>query len=330
MNSLIRRRIILVLGYGTLGLPLTCVAQTAGKVWRIGFLGSETAAGYAKQVDALRAGLREYGYIEGKNLALEYRWADGRQERLPELAAELVRRKVDILVTHGGPVTRAAKAATTQIPIVIATVGTDPAESGLVASLARPGANITGRVSLSIALHVKQIELFKDILPQARLIALLYSGSQGDSDGLPKAMADAARTLRLDIKVVPAKAPDEFETAFAQMAKQRVDAVVVANQGLFITQSSRLAELALKHRIPMIGNPEFAEAGSLLGYGASILDNFRRVGYFVDRIAKGANPATMPIEQPTTFELVVNLKTAKALGITLPPSVMVRAERVIQ
>jgi len=311
-------------------LPLTSVAQTAGKVWRIAFLGSETAAAYAKQIEAMLAGLREYGYIDGKSLSIEYRWADGKPERLPELAADLVRQKVDVLVTHGGPATRAAKAATTQIPIIIATLGNDPAETGLVSSLARPGGNITGRVSMSMLLHVKQMELIREILPRARRIALLYSGNRGDGETTPKAMADAAQKLNLEIQVVRANRVEDIEAAFAEMLTKGIGALIVANQAQFITQSTRVAGLAVKHRIPMIGNQEFAESGALLGYGASILDNFRRVGYFVDRIAKGANPATMPIEQPTTFELVVNLKTAKALGITLPPSVMVRAERVIQ
>lgn len=325
-----RRQIVIALGASALARPLGCLAQTPSKLWRIGFLGSETAAGYAKQVDALRAGLHEYGYIEGKTLSIEYRWAEGRQERLPGLAADLVRQKVDVLVTHGGPVTRAAKAATSQIPIIIATLGTDPAETGLVSSLARPGGNITGRVSMSTLLHVKQVELIKEILPRARRIALLYSGSRDGVETTPKAMADAARKLNLEVQVVRADAVEDFEKAFAEMATTGIDAMVVANQAQFITQSTRVAGLAVKYRMPMIGNQEFAEAGALLGYGASILDNYRRVGYFFDRIAKGANPATMPIEQPTTFELVVNMKTAKTLRITFPPSVLVRAERVIQ
>ena len=328
MNRGIRRKLVLALGLGTFIPRPTIAAEKTVKVWRIGFLGSETASGYAKQIEAIRAGLRDYGFIEGKNLAIEYRWAEGTADGLPDLAADLMRQKVDVLVTHGGPGTRAAKAATSQIPIVIATLGTDPAETGLVSSLARPGGNVTGRVSMSMQLHVKQMELIKETVPRARQIALLYSGGRGENETTPKAMVDAARTLNLEIQVV--RANQDLETALAEMTAKRIEAMVVANQARFITQASRVADLAIRHRIPMIGNQEFAEAGALLGYGANILDNYRRVGYFVDRIAKGANPATMPIEQPTTFELVVNLKTAKALGITLPPSVMVRAERVIQ
>ena len=328
MNRVTRRKLVVFLGAGLLVPPWVAAAQDGKKVLRLGFLGSENAAGYAKQIEAMRLGLREYGFIEGKNLATEHAWADGRQERLRELADDLVRRKVDILIAHGGPGTRAAKAATTQIPIVIATIGTDPAETGLVASLARPGGNITGRASMSMHLHVKQMELIKDILPQARRITLLYAG--GRDEATPKAMGDAARTLKLEVNVFRLVGEAGLDAAFAAMAKNRADAIVVANQAEFITRSAHLAELAIKHRVPLVGNQEFAAAGALVGYGASILDNFRRVGYFVDRIARGANPATMPIEQPTTFELVVNLKTAKALGITLPPSVMVRAERVIQ
>ena len=329
MHSTTRRKLALALGAAALAPPFIHAAEKSGKVWRIGFLGSETAAGYAKQIEAMKAGLGEQGFVEGKNLAIEYRWAEGRHERLRALADDLVRRNVDIIVAHGAQPTRAAKAATTQIPIVIATLGVDPAETGLVSSLARPGGNITGRVSLSMHLHSKQMEIIKDILPGARRIALLYSGGR-DSEATPKVMQDAARTLNVELDVLRVAGIDETGSALAQAAGKRIDAVIVANQGLFITQAPRITELAIKRRIPLVGNQEFAEAGSLLGYGASILDNFRRVGYFVDRIAKGANPATMPIEQPTKFELVVNLKTAKALGITLPPSVMVRADRVIQ
>jgi len=330
MNRSTRRKLLAALGATTLVAPLVYADEKPGKVWRIGFLGSDTAGGYAKQIEAMRAGLRDYGFVEGKNLAIEFRWADGKQERLQHLATDLARQKIDILVTHGSAGTRALKAATTQVPIVMATVGGDPVEAGLVSGLARPGGNVTGRSSMSIALHAKQIELLKDALPKVRLVALLYSGRQSDTEGLPEAMLDAARKLGLEIDLVRVKGVEEIETAFAELAKKRANGVIVANQPLFITRAHQVAALAVRHKIAMIGNQEFAESGALLGYGASILDNFRRVGYFVERISKGANPATMPIEQPTTFELVVNLKTAKALGITLPPSVMVRAERVIQ
>jgi putative ABC transport system substrate-binding protein len=324
-----RRRIVIAFGASALAVPLGSLAQKPGKVWRIGFLGSETAAGYAKQIDAMRGGLREYGFIEGKNLAIEFRWADGNEHRLPELATELARLKPDILITHGGRGTRAAKGATSQIPIVIASISSDPAETGIVASLARPGENITGRVSLSTLLQAKQMELIKEVSPNARKTALLYQ-YRSQFETATKLMEEAARKLRLEIQLVGVRGLNEFDAAFATMAAERIDAAVVYNSGLFIANAARLATAAIKQRIPLVGNQEFAQAGALLGYGASILDNFRRVGYFVDRIAKGANPATMPIEQPTTFELVLNMKTAKTLGITFPPSVLVRAERVIQ
>jgi putative ABC transport system substrate-binding protein len=323
-----RRRLVLALAAAGLVAPLSALAQ-AKKVWRIGFLGVETAAGYAKQIDAMRSGLRDYGFIEGNNLLFEYRWAEGKYEALPKLAADLVRGKADILVTHGVPATRAAKAATTQIPIVIASLGVDPIELGLVTSLARPGGNITGRLSLSIMLHAKQLELVHEIVPKARRIVFLYS-SRGEPGTTNSSMQEAARKLRLDIQLVGANDAPGVESALSAVAQSRADALVVQNNSLFITQAARLADWAIKHRVPMIGNQEYAEAGALLGYGASILDNYRRVGYFVDRIAKGANPATMPIEQPSTFELVINKKTAKALGIGFPPAVLIRADRVIE
>lgn len=328
MIATTRRRLLFALTAGAFASPLTHAAEK-DKVWRIGFLSSETATGYAKQVEAMGSGLRDHGFFEGKNLLIEYRWAEGKEDRLRELAAELVRQKPDILITHGGRGTRAAKEATSQIPIIIASYGSDPAETGIVSSLARPGGNITGRVSLSTFLQVKQVEIIKEIFPAARRAALLYQ-YQSQFEAATKSLEEAARKLKLDISLQGIRTADEFDAVFAKIASQRIDAVLVYNAGLFIANAKRLAEAAVKHRLPLVGNQEFAAAGALIGYGASILENFRRVGYFVDRIAKGANPATMPIEQPTTFELVVNLKTAKALGITLPPSVMVRAERVIQ
>ena len=277
----------------------------------------------------MRVGLRDYGFIEGKNLAIDYRWANGQRDAYPQMVSDLIRQKVDVLVSHGIVLPRIAKEATKEIPIVVASMGADPVEDGLVASLSRPGGNVTGRVSLSIMLHAKHVELIKEIMPKASRVAVLRRSTSPVGTSM-QSVETASKKLGLEVKLVTIDRIEEFDAALTAMKAQRIDALIVWNTGIFVSNARQLAELAIKHRMPMIGNPEFAETGSLLGYGANILDNFRRVGYFVDRIANGANPATMPIEQPTTFELVVNLKTAKALGITLPPTVMVRAERVIQ
>ena len=324
-----RRKLVLALGAVALAPPLVLAAERASRVWRIGFLGTETAAGYAKQIEGMRAGLRDYGFIEGKNLAIDFRWANGQRDLYPQMVSDLIRQRVDVLVSHGIVLPRMAQEATREIPIVVASMGADPVEEGLVASLSRPGGNMTGRVSLSIMLHAKHVELIKETVQKASRIAVLRRSSSPIGTSM-QSVETASRKLGLDLKLVTIDRIEEFDAALSSMKAQRIDALIVWNTGLFVSNAKQLAEIAIKHRMPMVGNPEFAESGALLGYGASIVDNFRRVGYFVDRIAKGANPATMPIEQPTTFELVVNLKTAKALGITLPPSVLVRAERVIQ
>ena len=303
--------------------------QQPAKIVRIGFLGVESASGYTSRVDALRAGLRELGYVEGKNMVIEFRWADGKNDRLPELAAELVRLKVDVLVTHAVPGTRAAKEATTTIPIVTAVVA-DPVALGLVASLARPGGNITGSTFFYAELTAKRLELLREVFPRTRYVAVLLNPLNPAQALNFQAMEITARPLKVGLQKFEVRRPNEFESAFSAMAKKRVDAVAIVEDPMFLANAKGLADLAAKQRLPSIGFNEFAESGGLIGYGANLFELFRRAAYFVDRILKGAKPADLPVEQPTKFELVVNLKTAKALGIKIPQSILVRADRVIE
>ncbi len=326
----IRRKLLVALGAGALAAPLTSFAQQKGKVWRIGFLGTATASGFAGRVEALRAGLRDLGYVEGKNIVIEFRWAEGKYERLPELAAELVRLKVDVIVTHGAVGTPAARAATTTIPIVMATSG-DAVGSGLVASLARPGGNVTGMASFSPEGVAKRLELLKDAFPRTRQVAfLLNPDNPGNLKlGFP-AIEAAAKSLKLELQQFGVRGPGDIDSSFAAMAKRPVDAVVSADDAVLIANAGAIAKLAAKMRLPSIGSSEFAEAGGLMAYGVNRRETFRRAAYFVDRIFKGAKPADLPVEQATRFETVLNQKTAKALGLQFPQAVLARADRVIE
>ena len=288
-----------------------------------------TAGGYASRVEALRAGLRDLGYVEGKNIVIEYRWADGKYDRLPDLAAELVRINVDVLVTSGTPGVRAAKQATTTIPIVMAASG-DAVATGLVASLARPGGNITGSAFFSPELSAKRLELLKEAVPRVTQVAYLTSPENPVARANLKAMEITSKVLKVGLRPSEARGPNEFENAFAAMAKQQVNALAVGQDSTINANVGVIADLAARQRLPSIGPVEFAAAGGLIGYGHNSFALFRRAAYFVDRIFKGARPGDLPIEQPTTFELAVNLKTAKALGITIPQSILVRADRVIE
>jgi putative tryptophan/tyrosine transport system substrate-binding protein len=328
MNN--RRKLLVALGVGALATPLTAFAQQKGKVWRIGFLGTASASGYAGRVDALRAGLRDLGYVEGKNIVIEFRWAEGKYERLPELAAELVRLKVEIIVAQGTPGILAAKNATTTIPIVMP-ASADPVAVGLVASLARPGGNVTGMTGFGPEGAAKRLELLKDALPRTRLVAVLLHPDNpvGMKVTFP-AMEVTAKSLKLELQQFLVRGLGEFDSAFAAMAKRRVDAVVSTDDPVLVANAVAIAKLAVKMRLPLVGIPEFAEAGSLLAYGVNRLDLFRRAAYFVDKIIKGTKPGDIPVEQATRFETVVNLKTAKALGVTIPQSFLLRTDRVIE
>ena len=327
MNN--RRKLVIALGAGALAGPLVSLAQQlATKVLRIGFLGVESASALATRLEALRAGLSEFGYIEGKNIAIEFRWAEGKNDRLPDLAADLVRSGVDLIVTYGTPGTRAAKQATTTIPIVMAASG-DPVANGIVASLARPGGNITGSTFFPEELAAKLLELLKDALPRTRRVALLLNPDNSALRQQIKLMEITARSLKMELQQFKVRSPNEFKTAFSEIARKRVDAVSVLEDSMFIANVKELADLASKHRVPSIGFKELAEVGGLLGYGVNRLELWRRAAYFVDRIFKGTKPGDIPVERPIKFELVVNMKTAKALGIKIPNSILVQATKVI-
>jgi len=325
----VRRRELITLLGGAAAWPLAARAQQAGKVHRIGFLGSATAAGSAKEIEALRTGLRELGYVEGTNIGIEFRWAEGIYDRLPHLVAELIATNVDVLITHGTPGTRVAKQATTTIPIVMAISG-DAIATGLVSSLARPEANLTGSTFFLPQLNAKRLELLKEACPHIVRPAALSNPDNPVSRPIIPAMQAAAGPLSLIVEVVRAQGPSEFSLAFAAMAKSIVDSVVVTEDGEFAASFRAIATLALANNLPSIGARQYAEAGGLIGYGVDILALYRRAAYFVDRILKGAKPADLPIEQPTKFELIVNLKTAKALGLAISETFLVRADGVIE
>jgi ABC-type uncharacterized transport system substrate-binding protein len=323
------RLIGLVLTLSLFLVPLAAETQQTAKVPRIGFLGLASASSFGKQVEALRAGLRDLGYLEGKNVVIHYRWAENKYERLSDLAGELVRLRVDILVTHGTPGALAAKRATTTIPIIVAG-SADAVASGLVESLARPGGNITGSTFFIPELNAKRLEIFKETLSHTSRMAVLVNPDNPGMVPIIPAMELAASSLKVGLQQLPMRGPNEFDGAFSAMTKSRVDAVVIIEEPMFQAYAGVLAGLAMKKRLPSAGFKEFAEAGGLLGYGVDILGLFRRVAYFVDRILKGVPPAQLPVERPTKFELVINMKTAKALGLTIPQSVLGRADEIIQ
>jgi len=303
-------------------------AQPA-KVVRIGFLGPNSAASNAARMEALRAGLRDLGYLEGKNLVIESRWAEGKFDRLPELAAELVRLNVDVILTAGTPGIRAAKNATTTIPLVMVTSG-DPVAFGFVASLARPGGNITGASTFSPELSAKRLELLKETLPRTQRVAVLFNPDNSINDRNLPAMEQTAKLLKIRLQRFEVRGAEEFKNAFAAMTKQRVDAVALPEDDFLNANQNEVAELVAKQRLPSIGRAEFAEAGGLIGYAVNFFDLYRRAAIFVDKILKGAKPTDLPVQQPTKFEFVINLKTAKQIGLTIPPNVLARADKVIR
>jgi putative tryptophan/tyrosine transport system substrate-binding protein len=303
-------------------------AQPA-KVVRIGFLGPTSAASNAGRMEALRAGLRDLGYLEGKNLIIESRWAEGKFDRLPELAAELVRLNVDVILTAGTPGIRAAKNATTTIPIVMVTSG-DPVGFGFVASLARPGGNITGWSTFSPELSAKRLELLKEILPRTQRVAVLFNPDNSINDRNLPVMEQTAKLLNMGLQRFEVRGAEEFKNAFAAMTKQRVDSVALPEDDFLNANQKQIVEFAAKHRLPSIGREVFAEAGGLIGYAVNFVDLYRRAAIFVDKILKGAKPADIPVEQPMKFEFFINLKTAKQLAVTIPPNVLARADKVIK
>ena len=288
-----RREFIALVGGAAVAWPVAARAQQPRK-WRIGFLGTATASGSASWVGALREGLRDLGYVEGKNLVIEFRWAEDKYERLPGLAAELVRLKVDVIVTHATPGGRAAKAATTTIPIVMAIVA-DPVATGIVASLARPGGNVTGMTGINDEVAAKRLELLKGTFPRTRQVAVLLNpDNPSDIGPVFRAMEAAAKSLDLELHQFGVRVPGDFESAFAAIAKRRVDAVVSSQDTVLTDNAREIASLAAKMQLPSVGPYQFADAGGLMAYGANRLEFFRRAAYFVDRILKGAKPADLP------------------------------------
>ncbi len=322
--------LIVTLALSLLAAPIAAEAQAPAKVPRIGFLGAVWPTDDTDRLEAFRQGLRELGYVEGQNIVIEYRFGEGRPERLPALAAELVRLKVDVIVTGGPSAHEAAKQATSTIPIVVAVTG-DPVAAGLVASVARPGGNITGLASMAPELVGKQLELLKEVAPKVSRVAVLRNPSNQGHPFVLRQAEGAARALGVQLHILQARTPPEIEAAFAAMSRQRAGGVLVLRDGLFIAQRTQIAALAAKNRLPaMYGLREEAEAGGLMAYGASVPHMYRRAATYVDKILKGAKPADLPVEQPTRFELVINMKTAKALGIKFPQSILIRADQVIQ
>jgi putative ABC transport system substrate-binding protein len=327
----VNRRALITGVLGFLAIPLAAKAQPAGKVYRIGFLGGTSRTANADMTNAFSQGLRELGYVEGQNVAIEYRYAEGKYERFPDFMNELVRLKVDVIVAVPTAAALAAKNATGTIPIVTVAVF-DPIESGLVASLARPGTNVTGLTLIAGAEIVgKYLELLKESLPKVSRVAVLWNPANAAHPSLVREAESSARTLGLQLQLAGVRGPDEVDNALAAMARERVGALMVLPDSMFVAERTRLAELATKHRLPaMYGLRLHAEAGGLMAYSANLPDSARRAAAFVDRILKGAKPADLPVERPTKFELVINLKTAKALGLTIPPAVLARADEVIQ
>jgi ABC-type uncharacterized transport system substrate-binding protein len=315
-----------------LAAPLVAQAQQAGRIARIGVLATRTAGD--ARLEGLLQGLRDLGYVEGRNLLIEYRDAEGKTERFPALAAELVSLKCDVIVTTGGTLAaQAAKQATTTLPIVFASVG-DAVAEGLVTSLARPGGNVTGLTVAATELVSKSLEAIKQAVPRVSRVAILLK-----PDAMPESAkkdrleaADvAARALGVQLQVVEARGPEDFDRAFSDMTRARADALAVPAINLFTLERRRLVNLAAKNRLPAVyPNRDFVDAGGLMSYGPDLAEMSRRAASYVDKILKGARPGDMPVERPTKFELVINLKTAKALGLTIPPSLLQRADQVIE
>jgi len=322
--------LIVTLALGLLLVPIPATAQQPGKVYRIGVMLGSSVSATAPYVDAFRQGLRELGWVEGKNFALEIRAAEGKYERFPAFAAELVRLKVDVIAAAVRLAAEAAQNATRTIPIVMVVVS-DPVGSGLVGSLARPGGNITGLSMLAVELSAKRLEILKEAIPQISRVAVLRNPASTDHSLVVKEVERAARLLGIQLQILQSRGPEEFEGAFSAMTRGGAEALLVPADSMFFLHRTRLADLAAKSRLPtMYALTEHAEAGGLMAYAASLRHNYYRAATYVDKILKGAKPADLPVEQPTKFELVINLKTARALGLTIPPSVLIRADRVIE
>jgi putative ABC transport system substrate-binding protein len=324
-----RREFITLLGGTAVGWPLAARAQQPA-VPVIGFLNGASPEGYAPYVAAFHQGLKEAGYVEGQNVAIEYRWAQGQYDRLPALAADLVRRQVAVIAVGTNPAAPAAKAATATIPIVF-TTGLDPVQEGLVASLNRPGGNLTGVTALAVEVGPKGLELLHELVPAATVIALLVNPTNPSAEALSSDLRTAARTLGLQLHILRASTERDFDRVFATLLQLRAGGLVIGTDGFFNTQSEQLATLTVRHAVPAIFPfREFTAAGGLMSYGVSIRDLYRLVGVYTGRILRGEKPADLPVHRATKVELVINLKTAKALGLTFPITLLGRADEVIE
>jgi putative tryptophan/tyrosine transport system substrate-binding protein len=320
----------LALSASLFALCLSVQAQHPAKAPRIGFLTAVSASSFAGRTEAFRQGLRELGYVEGKNIVIEYRYGDGKTDRLNQLADELVHIKVDVIVTGGAPATISAKDATRTIPIVMAS-DADPVGSGIVTSLARPGGNITGFSTLATEIGGKRLELLKEIVPRLSHMAVFGTSTYPGNAQALKEMEVAAGAFGVKLQYRDILDPKEIDAAFREASKARVGAVLVLASSVLLSQRTRITDLVIKNRVPAIyPNGEYVEDGGLMSYGPNIVYLFRRAATYVDKILKGAKPGDLPVEQPTKFELVINLKTAKQIGLTIPPEVLARSDKVIK
>ena len=322
--------LIVALCLGIVVAPLATHAQDKAKIYRIGFLGNSTAALEANLVGPFREGLRDLGYEEGRNVVIEYRWAEAKYERLPALIAELIALKVDVIVTAGTPAALAVKKATTSVPLVMVAVG-DPVGTGVVASLARPGGNITGLTSIALDLEGKRLELIREVIPKLSYVAVLWNPASPFSVKAEKEVHAAAQRLRMKVLSLGVRTGEELQDAFATMVRERPGALLVVADRVFLHNRARIISFAAQNRLPGVyAYRELVEAGGLLSFGPSYADMHRRAAAYVDKILKGTRPADLPVEQPATFELVVNLKAAKALDVIVPPAVLSRATELIE
>jgi len=322
--------LVIILALAFLAAAFPARAQPPSTVPRIGLLATDTPTGTNPRLEVFRQGLRDLGYVEGRNIAIEYRWAGGRLERLPDLAIELVGLKVDVIVAPTTPMALAAKTATGTIPIVFVTAG-DPVGSGLVASLARPGGNVTGLSLLAPELVARQLQLLKEAVPKAFRVAVLSNSTAPYTALMVKETEVAARSLGVRLQLLGVRGADALDGAFSAVIKDRPGALFVLFDPVLFSHRTRIAEFANKQRLPaMYPHREYAESGGLMAYGVDLRDNYRRAATYVNKILKGAKPADLPVEQPTKFELIINLKTAKALGLTIPPSVLARVDEIIE
>jgi putative ABC transport system substrate-binding protein len=313
-----------------LAVGVTAEAQQPGKIPRIGFLGNSTAALEENLVEPFRQGLRDLGYVEGKNILVEYRWAEGKYERFPTLIAELVAQKVDIIVTAGTPASLAVKKAAPSIPLVMAAAG-DPIGTGLIESLAQPGGNITGLSGMVMDLEAKRLDLLREVIPKLSHVAVFWNPASPLQVNSEKEVQAAARAFKMKVLSLGVQAPEQFDNAFATIRRERPHALLVLPDRLFLHNRARIMEFATKQRLPGVyAYVELVEAGGLMSYGPSYADMHRRAATFVDKILKGRKPSDLPVEQPTKFDFIINLKAANQIGVKIPPNVLARADRVIR